>query len=135
MGRFGQIGPILTHDHGRLRVRDGGEGAGSSDSALVCARPYFAGRSRHVVAVSTEDHMTETIAPPETQADHEILIALHEMAKQQLDILNGQDRVLAILNNFASKDMPGGQTEIQDCVNKILATVEQHPGAGQPAAG
>ena len=26
-------------------------------------------------------------------ADHETLIALHEMAKQQLDILNGQDRV------------------------------------------
>jgi uncharacterized membrane protein len=68
-------------------------------------------------------------------ADHETLIALHEMAKQQLDILNGQDRVLAILNNFASKDMPGRQTEIQDCVNKILATVEQQPGAGQPAAG
>ena len=42
-------------------------------------------------------------------ADHETLIALHEMAKQQLDILNGQDRVLAILDNFASKDMPGRQ--------------------------
>jgi Low affinity iron permease len=68
-------------------------------------------------------------------ADHETLIALHEMAKQQLDILNGQDRVLDILHNFASKDMPGRQSEIQDCVNKILATVEQHPGAGQPAAG
>ncbi len=40
-------------------------------------------------------------------ADHETLIALHEMAKQQLEILNGQDRVLAILNTFASKDMPG----------------------------
>jgi uncharacterized membrane protein len=68
-------------------------------------------------------------------ADHETLIALHEMAKQQLEILNGQDRVLDILHTFASKDMPGRQTEIQDCVNKILATVEQHPGAGQPAAG
>ena len=67
-------------------------------------------------------------------ADHETLIALHEMAKQQLDILNGQDRVLAILNNFASKDMPGRQSEIQDCVNKILATVTKTPGAGQPAA-
>jgi uncharacterized membrane protein len=67
-------------------------------------------------------------------ADHETLIALHEMAKQQLDILNGQDRVLAILNNFASKDMPGRQAQIQDCVNKILATVEGQPGAGQPAA-
>jgi uncharacterized membrane protein len=67
-------------------------------------------------------------------ADHETLIALHEMALRQLDILNGQDRVLAILNTFASKDMPGRQSEIQDCVNKILATVTKTPGAGQPAA-
>ena len=63
-------------------------------------------------------------------ADHETLIALHEMAKQQLDILNGQDRVLAILDNFASKDMPGRQHEIQDCVNRILAKVDAIPAAG-----
>jgi uncharacterized membrane protein len=58
-------------------------------------------------------------------ADHETLIALHEMAKQQIDILHGQDTVLAILNNFASKDMPGRQQEIQHCVDQILATVSQ----------
>jgi uncharacterized membrane protein len=63
-------------------------------------------------------------------ADHETLIALHEMAKQQLDILNGQDRVLDILNNFASKDMPGRQTHIQDCVDQILARVNAAPEAG-----
>jgi uncharacterized membrane protein len=63
-------------------------------------------------------------------ADHETLIALHEMAKQQLDILNGQDRVLAMLDNFASKDMPGAQREIQDCVNQILVKVGQPPPAG-----
>jgi uncharacterized membrane protein len=62
-------------------------------------------------------------------ADHETLIALHEMAKQQLDILNGQDRVLAILNNFASHDMPGRQAHIQDCVDEILAKVSS-PAAG-----
>jgi uncharacterized membrane protein len=62
-------------------------------------------------------------------ADHETLIALHEMSKQQLDILNGQDRVLALLDNFASKDMPGKQNEIQACVNQILATVKQKPAA------
>ncbi len=67
-------------------------------------------------------------------ADHETLIALHEMAKQQLDILHGQDRVLSILNNFASKDMPGGQREIQDCVNKILAAVAGTSAAADPAA-
>ncbi len=57
-------------------------------------------------------------------ADHETLIALHEMAKQQIDILHQQDAVLAILNNFASKDMPGRQQEIQQTVNQILAVVQ-----------
>jgi uncharacterized membrane protein len=70
-------------------------------------------------------------------ADHETLIALHEMARQQIDILNGQDRVLAMLDNFASKDMPGRQREIQerqremqDCVDKILAKVDTADSAG-----
>jgi hypothetical protein len=49
---------------------------------------------------------------------------------QQLDILNGQDRVLAILDNFASKDMPGRQRQIQDCVDKILAKVGSEPAEG-----
>ena len=50
------------------------------------------------------------------------LIAVHEMAKQQLEILNGLDRV-ALLNNFASHDMPGRQAHIQDCVDEILVKV------------
>jgi uncharacterized membrane protein len=57
-------------------------------------------------------------------ADHETLIALHEMAKQQLDILHGQDRVLSILDNFASQEMPQRQRAIQDAVNQILAVVK-----------
>jgi len=52
------------------------------------------------------------------------------MGKQQLDILNGQNRVLDMLDNFASKDMPGTQREIQDCVNQILVKVGQPPVAG-----
>jgi len=60
-------------------------------------------------------------------ADHETLIALHEMAKQQIDILQGQDKVLAILNQFASKDMPGTQQAIQQCVDQILAEVSRKP--------
>src|ERR1700734_803910 len=62
-------------------------------------------------------------------ADHETLIALHEMGRQQIDILNGQNRVLAILDNFASKDMPGRQREMQDAVHKILAIVSNEPTA------
>jgi uncharacterized membrane protein len=64
-------------------------------------------------------------------ADHETLIALHEMARQQLDILHGQDNVLAILDNFASNDMPGRQQEIQHTVSQILAAVGGQP---QPTA-
>jgi uncharacterized membrane protein len=57
-------------------------------------------------------------------ADHETLIALHEMAKQQLEILNGQDRVLSMLDTFASRDLPGRQRHMQDCVDQILAKVD-----------
>src|ERR1700761_78067 len=56
-------------------------------------------------------------------ADHETLIALHEMGKQQIDIRHGQARVLAILDNCASQEMPERQRQIQDAVNTILAAV------------
>jgi len=62
-------------------------------------------------------------------ADHETLISLHEMARQQIELLKGQDAVLGILENFASKDMPGRQREIQDSVQQILAVVSHQPGA------
>ncbi|HEY7145654.1 MAG TPA: hypothetical protein VH637_15540 [Streptosporangiaceae bacterium] len=63
-------------------------------------------------------------------ADHDTLIALHEMARQQLDILKGQDRILQMLQTFASKDMPGTQREVLDCANKILALVGKEDAAG-----
>jgi uncharacterized membrane protein len=56
-------------------------------------------------------------------ADHETLISLHEMGKLQLDILNSQNKVLAILDGFASKDMPAKQQEIEDTVIKIFGIV------------
>ncbi|HEY1623447.1 MAG TPA: hypothetical protein VGG16_06575 [Streptosporangiaceae bacterium] len=56
-------------------------------------------------------------------ADHETLISLHEMSRQQLEILRSQEAVLSLLQNFASKDMPGKQREIQGSVEKILAIV------------
>jgi hypothetical protein len=76
-------------------------------------------------------------------ADHETLIALHEMAKQQINILHQQGHilrqqndVLAVLNNFASNDMPGRQQEIQRTVDRILAAVGGSPAGpdGLPAA-
>jgi hypothetical protein len=56
-------------------------------------------------------------------ADHETLLALHEMGKQQIEILHGQDQVLALLRQFAGHDMPGRQEQIADTASKILAIV------------
>jgi len=67
-------------------------------------------------------------------ADHETLIALHEMAVQQLDLLRGQDQVLTILDNFASQEMPARQRQIQDAVNQILAAVVKPGGSGGSGA-
>ncbi len=83
-----------------------------------------------MVSLQVSANRAQAASDRRALADHETLIALHEMAKQQLEILNGQDRVLAMLDNFASKDMPGTQREIQDCVNQILVKVAQPPVAG-----
>ena len=83
-----------------------------------------------MISLQVSANRAEAASDRRAIADHETLIALHEMAKQQLDILNGQDRVLAILDNFASKDMPGRQRHIQDCVDKILAKVDAGTGEG-----
>ncbi len=82
-----------------------------------------------MIALQVSANRAQAASDRRAIADHETLIALHEMAKQQLEILNGQDRVLAILDNFASRDMPGRQREIQDCVNKILEKVDSEPAA------
>jgi hypothetical protein len=44
-------------------------------------------------------------------------------------VLSEHVRGTSILDNFASKDMPGRQRHIQDCVDRILARVEQAPAA------
>jgi uncharacterized membrane protein len=82
-----------------------------------------------MVSLQVSANRAQAASDKRAIADHETLIALHEMAKQQLDILQGQDKVLAVLDTLASKDMPGRQAEIQGTVNQILAVV----GGGQPA--
>src|SRR5580693_7886402 len=63
-------------------------------------------------------------------ADHETLIALHEMAKQQLSILESQQAVLTMLQHFGERDMPGKQEQLQATADQILAAVGGQ--AGQP---
>src|SRR5437868_6919957 len=55
-----------------------------------------------MISLQVSANRAQTASDKRAIADHETLIALHEMGKQQLDILHGQDQVLAILNNFAS---------------------------------
>jgi uncharacterized membrane protein len=81
-----------------------------------------------MISLQVSANRSQAASDKRAIADHETLIALHSMATQQLDILRQQDSVLAILNNFASKDMPGRQRQIQETVNEILAAV------GGPAA-
>jgi uncharacterized membrane protein len=82
-----------------------------------------------MVSLQVSANRAQAASDKRAIADHETLIALHEMGKQQLDILQGQNKVLAMLDDFASRDMPGRQQEIQQTVNQILATVGSHPGA------
>ena len=100
--------------------------------------------------------MTETISPPESQpaesphlarpeTDGTALRAIDEATARVRDralmirqnpeqhkpklVLSQHVRGPSILDNFASRDMPGRQREIQDCVNKILAKVDSEPAA------
>lgn len=82
-----------------------------------------------MISLQVSANRAQTASDKRAIADHETLIALHEMAKQQLDILHGQDTVLAILNNFASNDMPGRQAEIMANVKEIMAKVGAEPAA------
>ena len=121
-----------------------------TDESLRLARPETDGAARHaidktpwpllltilnlpqlsiMISLQVSANRAQAASDRRAIADHETLIALHEMARQQLDILNGQDRVLAMLDNFASKDMPGRQAHIQDCVDQILAKVDPKPAA------
>jgi len=83
-----------------------------------------------MISLQVSANRAQTASDKRAIADHETLIALHAMGTQQIDILNGQDRVLEILENFASRDMPGRQAEIMSDVKQIMAKVGAEPAAG-----
>jgi uncharacterized membrane protein len=83
-----------------------------------------------MISLQVSANRSQAASDKRAIADHDTLLALHEMARQQLDILHKQDDVLAILDNFASNDMPGRQQAIQEAVSRILAIVSA-PEASQ----
>jgi hypothetical protein len=60
-----------------------------------------------MISLQVSANRAQTASDGRAIADHETLIARHEMGRQQIEILNGQNQVLAMLKEFASKDMPG----------------------------
>jgi uncharacterized membrane protein len=83
-----------------------------------------------MISLQVSANRAQTASDKRAIADHETLIALHEMGKLQLDILRGQNQVLDILHTFASKDMPGRQEQIMETTNKILAVVSKDGAPG-----
>ncbi len=78
-----------------------------------------------MISLQVSANRAQTASDKRALADHETLIALHEMGKLQLDILRGQNQVLDILDNFAIKDMPGRQQQIMEATSKILSIVSK----------
>jgi uncharacterized membrane protein len=76
-----------------------------------------------MISLQVSANRSQAASDKRAIADHETLIALHEMGRQQLDILHRQDDMLAVLNSIASKGIPGQQQRIQDTVDKILTLV------------
>ena len=87
-----------------------------------------------MVSLQVSANRAQAASDKRAIADHETLIALHEMSKQQIEILNGQDKVLAMLDNFACKDMPGRQQAMQRTVDQILAAMGGAATSAEPAS-
>jgi hypothetical protein len=114
--------------------------AGTGETALGCASPYFCWSWRSTSGDPRERiPMTETISPADTQPAESPHLARPHTDAAALRVIDEatkhlRDRALKIracpeLHKPASKDMPGRQRHIQDCVDQILAKVDQVPAA------
>ena len=56
-----------------------------------------------MISLQVSANVAERTSDARALADHETLIALHELSKQQLAILDGQDRVLDLLKADAER--------------------------------
>jgi hypothetical protein len=93
----------------------------AADSPRI-PRPYTDGAALRAIEEATAHVRERALKIRENPEQHKPKLVLSQ---------HGQDRVLAILDNFASKDMPGRQRHIQDCVDQILAKVDSKPAAAE----
>jgi uncharacterized membrane protein len=60
-----------------------------------------------MISLQVSANLAEKTSDARALADHETLIALHELSKRQLEILDGQNRILDVLKTAAER---GGAT-------------------------
>jgi hypothetical protein len=56
-----------------------------------------------MISLQVSANLAQRTSDARAVADHETLIALHEMSKRQLEILDGQNKVLALLKEAAQR--------------------------------
>jgi len=56
-----------------------------------------------MISLQVSANLAQRTSDARATADHETLIALHELSKRQLAILDGQDKVLALLRTAAER--------------------------------
>jgi uncharacterized membrane protein len=80
-----------------------------------------------MVSLQVSANRSQAASDARALADHETLVALHTLSTKQLDILDDQNKILGILDDFASKDMPAQQQDILQTAQAILAAVRPTP--------
>ena len=62
-----------------------------------------------MISLQVSANRAQAASDARAMADHATLVALHQLARQQLDILDGQNKVLDILRQSVARDQPGVQ--------------------------
>ncbi|HUY22533.1 MAG TPA: hypothetical protein VMV22_09345 [Acidimicrobiales bacterium] len=83
-----------------------------------------------MVSLQVSANRAQTASDARAVADHETLIALHAMATHQLDILEGQNKILAILRDLSTHDIVERQKAIVDTQEKMLAILDKPAPGG-----
>ena len=62
-----------------------------------------------MISLQVSANRAQAASDARAMADHATLVALHQLAKQQLDILDGQNKVLEILRQSVAGNQPRAQ--------------------------
>jgi hypothetical protein len=57
-----------------------------------------------MISLQVSANLAQKTSDARAEADHETLVALHQMSRQQLDILEGQNEILELLRQRAGAE-------------------------------